>query len=86
MYAGSAFVNLTSYVYLKPSLSPIWDLWSENTRQFALFIQEANLSLYEAELRESWGGGRRGGKEKLKICVEEGAREKSVFWGIPREV
>ena len=28
-----------------------------------------------------WGGGgvRRGGKEKLKRCVEEGARGKSVF-------
>ena len=67
MYAGSAFVNLTSYVYLKPSLSPIWGLWSENTRQFALFIQETNLSLYEAELRESWGGaeGREGETEDM---------------------
>lgn len=57
MYAGSGFVNLTSYVYLKPSLSPIWGLWSENTEEFALFIQETNLSLYEAELREGGGGG-----------------------------
>lgn len=56
MYAGFGFVNLTSHVYLKPSLFPIWGLWFEDTGQFALLIQETNLSLYEVELRESEGG------------------------------